>query len=195
MAGTEFRAFSGKLIDVSKLREGDVEITDIARSLAMQNRYGGHTNFPYSVAQHSVILAVASPMQAAAEGLIQSAYEYQMTAAAALLHDANETYIQDIMTPNKRRMTFLGMRLQDFEQIIQKVIFNKFGVPWEFMELIAAYDSRIFFNEAPVLLSGHQATSNANPIPGVRIAPWTWQEAEQQFLLTAKQLELINGHH
>ncbi len=195
MAGTEFRAFSGKLIDVSKFREGDVEITDIARSLAMQNRYGGHTNFPYSVAQHSTILAVASPMQAAAEGLIKSAYEYQMTAAAALLHDASGAYIQDIMTPNKRRMTFLDMRLQDFEQIIQKVIFNKFGVPWEFMELIVTYDSRIFFNEAPVLLPGRQATSNANPIPGVHIAPWTWQEAEQQFLLTAKQLELINGHH
>jgi len=51
------RLVSGKLVDVFHIQPGDVTIEDIAHALSYLNRFGGHTPYPYSVAQHSVFAA------------------------------------------------------------------------------------------------------------------------------------------
>lgn len=64
----------------------DVTIDDIARSLSMIARFNGHVSKFYSVAQHSVLLSRLAPD------------DLKM---AALLHDASEAYLGDIVAPLK----------------------------------------------------------------------------------------------
>lgn len=61
-------------------------VDDIAWGLAQVNRYGGHTKHPYSVAQHSYL----------ASFLVSPAFAFE-----ALMHDAHEAFVGDMMTPLK----------------------------------------------------------------------------------------------
>jgi uncharacterized protein len=81
--------FSGRRIDPLNLQPGDINIEDIAHSLSLLCRFGGHTTSFYSVAQHSVRVARALPPELWLE---------------ALLHDATETYLQDLIRPIKRQL-------------------------------------------------------------------------------------------
>lgn len=66
-----------------------VDTTDIAHSLSMQCRFNGHTRHFYSVAQHCYLVADLVPA------------EHQL---AALLHDATEAYVGDLVRPLKQGM-------------------------------------------------------------------------------------------
>jgi hypothetical protein len=78
--------FSGNRFYPLEPRIDRVAIEDIAHGLAYQCRFNGQTHAFYSVAQHSLIVAglVAPPL-----GL------------AALLHDAAEAYLGDMVKPLK----------------------------------------------------------------------------------------------
>lgn len=192
MARTKYRAFSGLLIDPLDVVMGDIRLGDIARSNTLNNRYNGHTNFPYSVAQHEILLSIAAPEHALAEKLIHTTYEYRMTAAAALLHDASENIVQDIITPIKRRLRIDDYDFTEVEEGIQKLIFHKYDIPWEFMDIVSRYDARIYEDEAPVLKPFHEP-SNLKPL-GVLIEEWpNWRETEQKFYQRFNQLELKDG--
>ncbi len=83
------QTFTGKAFNLSAPRASMVEIEDIAHALSTINRYTGHARWPYSVAQHS--LMVAEIVAATSPGL----------GLAALLHDAEEAYIGDWSSPLK----------------------------------------------------------------------------------------------
>lgn len=87
-----FQTFTGKRFDLLDPKPESICIEDIAHHLALNNRYNGATSVPYSVAQHSVMV---SDMLAKLEFNV-------VTRMAALLHDAHEAYIGDIIGPLKK---------------------------------------------------------------------------------------------
>ena len=59
--GLNIRLYSGKPYFPFDPHVEDIDIVDIAHALSLTNRFGGHTKFPVSVAQHSVCLLYTSP--------------------------------------------------------------------------------------------------------------------------------------
>lgn len=82
---------SGNLVDADNIKPGDVPFEDVARALALTNRFSGSTAFPYSVAAHS--LAVMDILER--DGADHN------TCLMALLHDAEEAVFGDIPRPSK----------------------------------------------------------------------------------------------
>lgn len=101
---------SGKQFDFHNPTPDMVCIEDIAHALSMSCRFGGHTQWHYSVAQHSVNVARLVPD------------EHKLV---ALLHDATEAYIGDMVSPLKVLMPEFKKK----EEQIWEVIAEKFGVP------------------------------------------------------------------
>ena len=90
-------------------RAADVVIEDIAHGLAFQCRFNGQTQHFYSVAQHSLIVADLVPKR---------------LALAALLHDAAEAYLGDMVKPLKN----LFPEFSRIEASVMTVIGERFGV-------------------------------------------------------------------
>lgn len=83
MSLTAIRTRSGRLVDLANPRVDDIDINDVAWSLARLCRFTGHTSEHYSIAQHSVgVSRVAEPRW-------------------GLLHDATEAYLGDVSRPLK----------------------------------------------------------------------------------------------
>jgi len=81
------RTYSGLLIDLLNPDPKLIMLGDIAHSLSLINRFGGHTPQPYSVAEHSILVA--------------SSYDDPKDYRTALLHDASEAYLGDMVGPLK----------------------------------------------------------------------------------------------
>jgi hypothetical protein len=90
---------------------------DIARALANQCRFGGHSRVFYSVAQHSVIVSE----------LVEERGGDAEDAFAALMHDATEAYLGDMPHPLKHRSA-LGAAFKDAEDHLERVISDRFRI-------------------------------------------------------------------
>jgi len=101
---------SGRGIDLNNFTEDDISILDIAWGLGRTLRYGGHIVEDYSVAHHSIIM---------------SYYVAEEYALEALLHDAAEAYIGDLIWPVKA----LFPEMERFENELAHVIMKRFDVP------------------------------------------------------------------
>ncbi len=87
-----------------------IELDDIAHALSRQIRFNGHVSVNANVALHSVIVA----------------YEVdQAFRLPALLHDAAEAYIGDIVRPFKDLM---GHHIIEIENAIESAIGKRFDV-------------------------------------------------------------------
>jgi hypothetical protein len=87
---------SGQKFDLANPNADMVHPADIAHSLSMQCRFNGHTSSFYSVAQHCYLVADLVPA------------EHQL---AALLHDATEAYVGDMVRPLKEGMRDYAERM------------------------------------------------------------------------------------
>ena len=111
---------SGRRLDLLNPSPLDIEIEDIAHGLARVARWNGQTHGPhaFSVAQHSILV----------EAVV--AHLWPATAAAdrlgALLHDAAEYVIGDMISPFKAA---LGFDYKAFEAKLEAAIHLRFGLP------------------------------------------------------------------
>lgn len=103
---------SGAWIDLSDPKTEDIDIEDIAWSLAGILRFNGHLSTHISVARHSLEVSRLVPAEL---GL------------AALLHDAHEAYMGDVTRPVKRYLKQLGVDLDEYEAQWQKLIWNRYN--------------------------------------------------------------------
>lgn len=60
---------NNKVVDIRNLTKDDVVLEDVATTLAKICRFGGRTEYPYSVAQHSVLVSRLVPDRLAYVGL------------------------------------------------------------------------------------------------------------------------------
>ncbi len=114
------RMLSGRRLDLLDPTPMDIEIEDIAHGLAFVARWNGQTNgdFPYSVAEHSLlveeIFGTISPKAPAKWRL------------AALLHDAPEYVIGDMISPVKAA---IGPGYGTLDDRLTAAIHLRFGLP------------------------------------------------------------------
>ncbi|WP_295733700.1 HD family hydrolase [uncultured Bartonella sp.] len=116
------RMLSGRRLDLINPSPLDVEITDIAHGLARVARWNGQTKgeYAYSVAQHSL--------------LVEKLYRRLFPDAKAdekqlaLLHDAPEYVIGDMISPFKAVM---GGSYEMIEKRLEDAIRIRFGLPTE----------------------------------------------------------------
>ena len=114
------RMLSGRRLDILNPSPLDIEIEDIAHGLARVSRWNGQTRGKHSlsVAQHSVI--VEHLVRTNAPKLDQKWH------LAALLHDAPEYVIGDLITPFKY---VLGGIYRDIETRLDQAINVRFALP------------------------------------------------------------------
>ena len=114
------RMLSGRRLDLLDPSPLDIEIEDIAHGLARVARWNGQTlgDHPFSVAQHSLVVEeIAAHLH---PGL---SARWRL---AALLHDAPEYVIGDMISPFK---TALGVDYRSFEDRLEKAIHMRFSLP------------------------------------------------------------------
>src|SRR5690349_13122672 len=114
------RMLSGRRLDLLDPSPLDIEIEDIAHGLARVARWNGQTvgTHAFSVAQHSLIVE---------EIVRKLAPEWdKKRRLAALLHDAPEYVIGDMISPFKAA---LGFDYKAFEAKLEAAIHLRFGLP------------------------------------------------------------------
>jgi 5'-deoxynucleotidase YfbR-like HD superfamily hydrolase len=114
------RMLSGRRLDLLDPSPFDIEIQDIAQGLARVARWNGQTkgDHAFSVAEHSVV--VCDLVEALRPDLET---HWRM---AALLHDAPEYVIGDMISPFKSAM---GVDYKEIEARLESAIHLRFGVP------------------------------------------------------------------
>lgn len=158
-------------------RPEDVNILDIAAALAKQCRFGGHCDWHYSVAQHSVYVSH------------QVEPEHQL---AALMHDATEAYCVDVPRPLKRSL----IGYDKVESRIWQAIATKFALPLRLHPSIHEADEAVLLAEkAQIMRPGPAWTMNtrAEPAP-IKISMWTCDQAREAFLSRFEALVLQQSH-
>ncbi|KPQ06921.1 MAG: putative hydrolases of HD superfamily [Rhodobacteraceae bacterium HLUCCA12] len=114
------RMLSGRRLDLLDPTPVDIELEDIAHGLAFVARWNGQTqgDWPYSVAEHSLLV----------ESLFNRLAPRGETrwSLAALLHDAPEYVIGDMISPVK---SAVGPGYSELDQRLTAAIHIRFGLP------------------------------------------------------------------
>ena len=111
---------SGRRLDLLDPSPLDIEIEDIAHGLARVARWNGQTkgDHAFSVAQHSLLVeAIAGHFKPSLD---------RRWRLAALLHDAPEYVIGDMISPFKAA---LGLDYKAFEHRLLAAIHMRYGLP------------------------------------------------------------------
>lgn len=113
------RMLSGRRLDLLDPTPMDIEIEDIAHGLAFVARWNGQTrgDWPYSVAEHSLLV----------EAIFSRSHpEARAWQLAALLHDAPEYVIGDMISPVK---SAVGTGYGEMDARLTAAIHLRFGLP------------------------------------------------------------------
>lgn len=169
--------FSGNRFYPLEPRIDVVAIEDIAHGLAYQCRFNGQTREFYSVAQHSLIVASLVPAE---------------LRLGALLHDAAEAYLGDMVKPLKVLMP----EFADLEDKVTAIIAATFAIDFSVYAPIKRADLIALATEKRDLMP-HSAERwaylddiRALPDPIVPMSP---EQAKQAFLGQFAELQSLIG--
>ena len=173
--------WSGKRFFPLRPSAQEVDIGDIASSLAHQCRFGGHTREYYSVAQHCVHVA---------ELLLNSGDPD--LALWGLLHDAAEAYLLDLPRPIKRAP---GMELyRAAEQEVLQVVAERFCLEPHLPQAVREADERLFATEIRDLMNPRmrEYTPLVQPLFETTV-PWPPAVARVRYLEMFNDLQKRRG--
>ena len=138
------RMLSGRRLDLLDPAPGDIAIEDIAHGLARVARWNGQTHGPnaFSVAQHAIFV---DDIAGALDPGLDPAWRL-----AALLHDAPEYVVGDLISPFKAA---IGLDYKAFEERLLAAIHARFGLPHPLPEAV-----RDAVKRADRIAAYHEAT-------------------------------------
>jgi len=187
------RMLSGRRLDLIDPSPLDIEIADIAHGLARVARWNGQTSGAhiFSVAQHTLL--VEAVMRAHTPRIDEK------LRLAALLHDAPEYVIGDMISPFK---AVLGGDYKVVEQRLLSAIHIRFGLPAVLSANVTAQiknaDRGAAYLEATMLAGFSEAEAKRlfGRDPGLPesaqvdyLTPWSAAKAEKRFLGRFKSLQ------
>lgn len=160
----------------------EIVLDDIAHALSMANRYGGHTKFPYSVAQHSVLLF--DHMLEKIPENEQRPESKRDILRATIMHDAPEYVFQDFIRPVKHS---IGGEYEAAYKKLEGEIAFRFDLLIYIPAEVNGADKRIVLDEQAALMSQPSPLEwsfyrGLEPLGGVRIEEWDWRRAKAEFL-------------
>ncbi len=177
------RMLSGRRLDLLNPSPLDIEIEDIAHGIARVARWNGQTRgeHAFSVAQHCVLVERLV-------GDLEPRLD-RKSLLAALLHDAPEYVVGDLISPFKAAV---GIDYKDFENRLLAAIHIRFGLavrlPAPLATLIKRADRISAFYEA-TQLAGFSLTearsifgTPARHLKAPRLTPLAVADAQTQFL-------------
>lgn len=107
--------FSGRKLDLLNPSPDDINIRDIARGLSYNSHFGGQTPRFFSIAEHCLLVCDLMENEGVTDPKLLM---------AALLHDASEAYLGDMVKPLKVQLE----KFQEIENRMQQVILEKFNL-------------------------------------------------------------------
>lgn len=164
-----FMTRTGLPVDLLEPDPSSFKVADIAHALAVSNRFVGHTEVPYSVAQHSVLVSYACDPEDAREGLF---------------HDGAEFVTGDLSRAMKR-LPELEPAWEPIESRIHRAMCRALGIREAIPPSVKRADDVLAVTEMRDLFDPPRkpALVRAGILPLVdTIRPWPWQEAELRFL-------------
>ena len=188
---------SGRRLDLLDPSPLDIEIEDIAHGLARVARWNGQTHGAhiFSVAQHTLLVETVLR--------VQSPRIDHRVRLAAMLHDAPEYVIGDMISPFK---AVIGGSYKLVEKRLLAAIHIRFGLPAalppELHQQIKMADHGAAYLEATQLagfsdaearrLFGRDPKLDASTQQDC-LTPWSAGKAEKQFLIRFKTLLSLNS--
>jgi 5'-deoxynucleotidase YfbR-like HD superfamily hydrolase len=146
----------------------DIEVEDIAHGLSRVARWNGQTvgDHAFSVAQHSVMVEkIAHTLQPDAD---------RQWLLAALVHDASEYVVGDMISPFKNA---LGVDYRAFEDKLMQAVHIRFGLPAvispQLKKFIKRADKISAYLEATQIAGfGHEESRKFFGPPPVTVQDW-----------------------
>jgi len=176
--GSWMQTYTGKQFWPMSPRVEDVDPVDIAHALSLLCRYNGHVQRFYSVAEHCVLMSYAVPE------------EYALW---ALLHDATEAYVGDMIRPLKQFMP----EYVAAEALVALAIAQRFDLrtadglfTHKLPAPVKEADNRILLTERAALMPNTThawAVEDLEPLP-VSISGWLPETAERAYLVRLHEL-------
>lgn len=151
---------TNRLVDPIRLDYTEFRPWVFALSLSRINRYCGNGKFPYSVAQHSVLLSDIVPEE---------------LAKAALIHDCPEVFIGDI----NGLLKTMCPQIIEYEEKVLRRIGRLLKIEYADFLRVTPWDKQIRKDEMSALFD---TTYPEEQLLGVEVYPWTHQEAASRWL-------------
>ena len=178
MASPYVSTFLGHRFFLTSPHIDDVAIEDIAHGLAYQCRFNGQTSAFYSVAQHSLMVM----------SLVPDSLHFQ-----ALLHDAAEAYLGDMVKPLKQ----LFPQFSVIESRVMDIIGQRFAVDLTRLDpAIKRADLVALATERRDLMPEHP--ENWHCLEGIEPIPQfidPWQPSQAAIHYHGRLLELLATTH
>jgi len=182
------RMLSGRRLDLLDPSPLDVEIDDIAHGLARVARWNGqtHGDHAFTVAEHCVLVD-----DICARFRPGWPVKWRL---AALLHDAPEYVIGDMISPFKAA---LGINYKAFEHRLEVAIHRRFGLPDELPQTVEALIKRAdhasaFFEATQIAgFSDEEAAEffgRPRGLTPIMIEPLPTTKAQARFLARFREL-------
>jgi hypothetical protein len=197
--GDWFVTFTGRRFYPLDPRVEDIDIRDIAHSLALQSRWMGHCKTHYSIASHALACARVAEMGDCHEDTVKW----------CLMHDASEAYVGDVIRPIKRSLLVdtsppdcpspQGTWVESFKALenrFHQLIAERFDLPEEMPDAVHEIDNRMLVTEAYHLTNYERDQHWITEKSWAHIKPYagdhvllhqTLEGAEQNFLARATE--------